>query len=118
MSNENISWEENPIQLSLFPYFIINNSTPIHNQEKRDDEPKPIMLSRSDLMRLGTKSWGKKTGKQREGGKVSNKDDQAWQYTKDVEKWIWKQIRLRNIPPQDMEDVYWVFLPQNVKVII
>lgn len=106
MSNENISWEENPIQLSLFPYFIINNLPTPHNQEKIDDAPKPIMPSRSELIRLGAQNWRKKSGTGIEGGKVSNKDDQAWQYTKDVEKWIWKQIRLRNIPPQDMEDVY------------
>jgi len=31
---------------------------------------------------------------------------QAWEWTMDVEKWIWKQIRDRNIPEQDREDVY------------
>jgi RNA polymerase sigma factor (sigma-70 family) len=31
---------------------------------------------------------------------------QAWQWTLDVEKWIWKQIRVRNIPEQDREDVF------------
>lgn len=31
---------------------------------------------------------------------------QAWQWTMDVDKWIWKQIRDRNIPEQDREDVY------------
>jgi DNA-directed RNA polymerase sigma subunit (sigma70/sigma32) len=33
-------------------------------------------------------------------------DRQAWQWTLDVEKWIWKQIRQRNIPAHDQEDVY------------
>jgi len=33
-------------------------------------------------------------------------EDQAWQWTMDVDKWIWRQIRERRIPEQDWEDVY------------
>lgn len=33
-------------------------------------------------------------------------DAQAWEWTLDVDRWIWKQIRDRRIPEQDREDVY------------
>jgi len=33
-------------------------------------------------------------------------EEQAWQWTLDVDKWIWRQIRERKIPEQDWEDVY------------
>ena len=92
-----IIWDENPIQLSLFPLFTFNNP-PLPVQQEKTPPPKPIIDSNL------TKSIGKR--KVFKESKVSNKDRQAWQYTKDVEKWIWKQIRLRNIPAQDMEDVY------------
>ena len=36
----------------------------------------------------------------------SNIEKQAWQWTMDVDKWIWRQIRERRVPEQDWEDVY------------
>jgi RNA polymerase sigma factor (sigma-70 family) len=33
-------------------------------------------------------------------------EERAWQWTLDVDKWIWKQIRDRGIPDQDWNDVY------------
>ena len=38
--------------------------------------------------------------------KQSKIDKQAWQWTMDVDKWIWKQIRDRRVPEQDWQDVY------------
>ena len=41
-----------------------------------------------------------------EQAKKEDIDKQAWQWTMDVDKWIWKQIRDRRVPDQDWEDVY------------
>jgi RNA polymerase sigma factor (sigma-70 family) len=38
--------------------------------------------------------------------KQSNVEKQAWKWTMDVDKWIWKQIRERRVPEQDWQDVY------------
>lgn len=35
-----------------------------------------------------------------------NIEKQAWEWTMDVDKWIWRQIRERRVPEQDWEDVY------------
>lgn len=36
----------------------------------------------------------------------AERDELAWKRTREVELWIWKCIRSRNVPPQDMQDVF------------
>jgi len=37
---------------------------------------------------------------------IEKAEKQAWQWTLDVDKWIWKQIRDRRVPDHDWHDVY------------
>ena len=72
-----------------------DNSTKNIKKESRMKEKTPTCIIVDELL-----------DEEIEKKKQSEIDKQAWQWTMDVDKWIWKQIRDRRVPEQDWQDVY------------
>lgn len=88
------------IQLPL-PFFIEATKVPNldNNIKIKKEEQKKAITSHPAI--VDEVVDGKSVSQEEE-----TDDSLAWQWTMDVDKWIWKQIRDRNIPEQDREDVY------------